>query len=273
MTAEEFNVILEKRIEVIRASLVRKAEEYASDEDRLYNFKAMARMSKCRPMRAWLGVAVKPLNDLIDMVNSGKAYPAERWDEKLMDAINYLILLEGMTHEEPVRVDMTHEEPVSVDIRKTLMRTPRPWHNVFMSMAEELAKRSKDPSTQVGALIVDQRRRIISGGFNGPPHSCIDRNVPTDRPAKYDWFVHAELNAILFAHCDLLGCTMYVTGIPCIKCILAIAQSGIDEVFYGVNTPVMCNHEEQDRVIEIANACEIHLSCLDNSLARGHMDP
>ena len=57
------------------------------------------------------------------------------------------------------------------------MRNPTPWDDVFMEMAHVIAKRSKDPSTQVGAVIVDQSNRIVSLGFNGPPRCVVDSAV------------------------------------------------------------------------------------------------
>jgi dCMP deaminase len=139
------------------------------------------------------------------------------------------------------------------------MRTPRDWDVVFMSMAMQLAHRSKDEETQVGALIVDIDHRILSGGFNGPPFTADDSVVPKVRPEKYKWFIHAELNALFFAHCKLNLATMYVTGVPCHNCMLAIAQNGIIRVVFGGKTPQMCDTAEQQLVEEIARTCGVKI--------------
>ena len=76
------------------------------------------------------------------------------------------------------------------------------WDEYFMGIALLAAKRSKDPSTQVGACIVDQNNVILTTGYNGFPKGCSDDEFPWDREGevtKYPYVVHAELNAILNA--------------------------------------------------------------------------
>lgn len=103
------------------------------------------------------------------------------------------------------------------------------WEKRFIEMADLVASWSKDPSTKVGAVIVDQNKRIISVGFNGYP-----KNIPDDdldiRENKYAKVLHAEKNAILFAKRDLKDCEMFCTHIPCSQCASAIIQSDISTV-------------------------------------------
>ncbi|MBR3806259.1 MAG: dCMP deaminase family protein [Clostridia bacterium] len=112
------------------------------------------------------------------------------------------------------------------------------WDEYFMGVALLAAQRSKDPSTQVGACIVDKDKRIISTGYNGFPHGCSDDDFPWNRDetkgeTKYQFVVHAELNAILNAGGkNLFGSTVYVALFPCNECAKAIIQSGIKEVIY-----------------------------------------
>ena len=107
-----------------------------------------------------------------------------------------------------------------------------------MGVALLAAERSKDPSTQVGACIVDSEKRILSTGYNGFPHGCSDDEFPWNRDealgeTKYQFVVHAELNAILNASGkSLAGSTLYVGLFPCNECAKAIIQSGIREVIY-----------------------------------------
>ena len=110
------------------------------------------------------------------------------------------------------------------------------WDEYFMGIAMLAAKRSKDPSTQVGACIVSQDNIIISTGYNGMPKGCSDDEFPWERSGedtKYPYVVHAELNAILNARGkDLTGAKLYVALFPCNECAKAIIQSGIEEVVY-----------------------------------------
>lgn len=112
------------------------------------------------------------------------------------------------------------------------------WDEYFMGIAVLSAKRSKDPSTQVGACIVNKDKRIISVGYNGMPRCCSDDDFPWDKnenplDSKYLYVCHAELNAIL--NCDrgnVRDCICYTTLFPCNECAKAIIQSGMSEVVY-----------------------------------------
>ncbi len=111
------------------------------------------------------------------------------------------------------------------------------WDEYFMGIAVLSSMRSKDPSTQVGACIVDSEKKIISVGYNGMPHCCSDDEYPWDKNeglgSKYLYVCHAELNAILNSHNgSVSGSTVYTTLFPCNECAKAIIQSGISEVVY-----------------------------------------
>jgi dCMP deaminase len=104
------------------------------------------------------------------------------------------------------------------------------WALRFNQMAELVASWSKDPSTQVGAVIARQNK-IISVGFNGYPHGISDSAETDEREMKYLKTLHAEENAILFAKRDLDGCEIYVTHFPCPNCAAKIIQTGITAVY------------------------------------------
>ena len=112
------------------------------------------------------------------------------------------------------------------------------WDEYFMGVAILAGMRSKDPSTQVGACIVDNDNKILSQGYNGLPRGCSDDEFPWDREGdmletKYPYVVHAELNAILNSRgTSLVGSKIYVALFPCNECAKAIIQSGIKEVVY-----------------------------------------
>jgi len=111
------------------------------------------------------------------------------------------------------------------------------WDEYFMGMAHLSALRSKDPSTQVGAVIVSPANKVVSIGYNGLPKGCSDDEYPWDREGsaletKYAYVVHAELNAILNSPMPVTGCRIYVSLFPCNECAKAIIQSGIKEIVY-----------------------------------------
>lgn len=112
------------------------------------------------------------------------------------------------------------------------------WDDYFMGVSLLAAQRSKDPNTQVGACIVDDQNRILSTGYNGFPQGCSDDDFPWNRDenlgeTKYQFVVHAELNAVLNARGkNLSGSKLYVSLFPCHECAKAIIQSGVSEVVY-----------------------------------------
>lgn len=111
------------------------------------------------------------------------------------------------------------------------------WDEYFMGVALLSSKRSKDPSTKVGACIVNKNKKIIGIGYNGFPNGCSDDEFPWEREGaflecKYPYVVHAEPNAILNATTSLENATIYVTLFPCNECVKLIIQSGIVEIVY-----------------------------------------
>ena len=111
------------------------------------------------------------------------------------------------------------------------------WESYFMGIAHLSAMRSKDPNTQVGAVIVDEDKKVVSIGYNGFPKGCDDDAYPwtSDGSAlesKYVYVVHAELNAILNSRRPVKGCTIYVSRFPCHECAKAIIQTGIKSIVY-----------------------------------------
>lgn len=111
------------------------------------------------------------------------------------------------------------------------------WDNRFIDLAKLVGSWSKDPSTQVGAVIVDNNNRIISVGYNGFPQGIIDDERLDNRETKYKIIVHGEINAILFANKSVEGCTLYTIPFePCPRCASLIIQSGIKRVVSYKNT-------------------------------------
>ena len=116
------------------------------------------------------------------------------------------------------------------------------WEEYFMLCALLARERSKDPSTQVGAVIV-KNNRILSVGYNGTPRGMSDEEMPWNSlgekngnilEVKNSFVIHAEANALdnLPVGTDLEGATMYVSLSPCPECAKRIAQSKIKRVVY-----------------------------------------
>lgn len=106
------------------------------------------------------------------------------------------------------------------------------WNEYFISIAEQVATRSKDPSTKTGCVIVDEQHRPVSFGYNGFVGGCDESKMTQERPMKYHLVIHSEMNAILFANRDLAGCTLYSLYAPCENCLKHIIQSGIHDIVY-----------------------------------------
>ena len=113
------------------------------------------------------------------------------------------------------------------------------WDDYFMGVAQLSAHRSKDPSTQVGACIVNSKKRIIGIGYNGFPAGCSDDKLPWDREGdyldtKYPYVCHAEMNAITNSSNkpELDGASIYVSLFPCNDCAKLIIQVGIKEIVF-----------------------------------------
>jgi len=118
------------------------------------------------------------------------------------------------------------------------------WDDYYGAMVLVVAMRSPDPSTKCGAVIVDEENRVVSLGYNGAPRGFDDSDIPWDiRPDKYFWVIHSEENALFNAHQDVTGCTMYITGRPCYRCLGRILHSGIKRIVYGKGWTVRGNAE------------------------------
>lgn len=108
----------------------------------------------------------------------------------------------------------------------------RKWDIRFLQLAKHIAGWSKDPSTKVGSVVVDEQRHIVSTGFNGFARGIDDSDERlNNRELKYKLVIHAEKNALIHAQRDLRGCTLYIWPMPpCSQCAAAIIQSGITRI-------------------------------------------
>lgn len=139
------------------------------------------------------------------------------------------------------------------------------WDEYFMGIAEEVAKKSKDPSSKNGCVIVDERHRPVSFGYNGTIQGADESKMTlTERPMKYYFSIHSEMNAVLFAGRDLTGYTIYNTIATCENCLKYCLQAGIKRFVYKElrvhshktdKAKSMTNIDTDEAVIRLLAAC------------------
>jgi dCMP deaminase len=110
------------------------------------------------------------------------------------------------------------------------------WTEYFLNIAEQVKLKSKDQSTQIGAVIVGEDKEVLSTGYNSFPRGLDDSlQERQERPEKYFWMEHAERNAIYNAArigVSLKNSTIYLTsGLPCMDCARGIVNSGVKTVY------------------------------------------
>jgi dCMP deaminase len=142
------------------------------------------------------------------------------------------------------------------------------WDRRFITQAHQVATWSKDPSTQVGVVVVfesDHDPRVQA--YNGMPRGLDDaRPERWDRPVKYLWVEHAERNAVALAArrgTSLLGCTAYITHPPCADCARSLIQAGIVRVV----APVIPHAEDetQPQASTWRDSCSLALDMLQEA--------
>lgn len=111
------------------------------------------------------------------------------------------------------------------------------WDECFMRMAHVIADRSKDPNTQAGAVVANQKNVVVGLGYNGWPRGIETDELPWDREGKlsetkYAYVVHAEENAVYNSNARTEGCKLYCTLFPCNECSKTIIQNGIVEIIF-----------------------------------------
>lgn len=124
-----------------------------------------------------------------------------------------------------------------------------------MAIARTIAQEfSKDPSTKVGAVIVDERNRIVSTGYNGMPPK-VKEGALWDN--KRPFVKHAEENAMLYSYRYLGGCQVYVTHAPCIRCLTQLWTVGVRAIFYDTfGTKSHPSVDDARDLITFINACD-----------------
>lgn len=131
------------------------------------------------------------------------------------------------------------------------------WDHYLLWIAEMVSVKSPDPATKHGCVLADAQHRLIATGYNGPVQGVDDTAVPLTRPAKYNWLIHAEANAILFAHGELRGATAYVTGYPCAACFRMLLQAGVTRIVHGPRYSQCVSSEERAACATMASQLHV----------------
>jgi dCMP deaminase len=141
------------------------------------------------------------------------------------------------------------------------------WTEYFLNIAEQVKLKSKDKSTQIGAVIVGADNEVLSTGYNSFPRGLDDsKEERQERPEKYFWFEHAERNAIYNAArigVSLKNSTIYLTsGLPCMDCARGIVNSGIKVVWCKTECTTKNKEkwvESQTKSLQLLNECGVQV--------------
>ena len=141
------------------------------------------------------------------------------------------------------------------------------WTEYFLSLAEVVKLKSKDQSTQIGAVVVGEGKNVLSTGYNSFPRGLDDSlQERQERPEKYFWIEHAERNAIYNAALEgvsLKNSTIYLTsGLPCMDCARGIVNSGI-KIVWCKRVCTTKNKEKweesQMKSLQLLNECGVEI--------------
>lgn len=128
------------------------------------------------------------------------------------------------------------------------------WHQRFLQLADQIGNWSKDPIVKVGAIIVDENRRIIGTGYNGFARGVKDTSSRYEnKTLKKQIVIHAEVNAILNCVSSMENSTLYVTYLPCPTCAGIIIQVGISKVIAKSNSRDARHKDQIDLTIQLFN--------------------
>ena len=129
------------------------------------------------------------------------------------------------------------------------------WVERYIKLAREVSTWSKDPSRQIGAVVISNSGQVLAQGYNGFPRGIFDRPERyNNRELKYKLVVHAEMNCIYNATrngTSLNGASLYVWGLPvCNECAKGIIQVGITNVIWSTDEEIPPIWEESMRLTQ-----------------------
>lgn len=138
------------------------------------------------------------------------------------------------------------------------------WADYFRGLAKYIATKSKDPTTQVGAVAVGPSKEVLETGYNGLPRGVLDLPERMERPAKYLWTAHAEENLVATAaRSRLKGATVYVTHLCCNGCTRMLINAGVTRVVCDTGRTSM-PQEQFDVALKMLKEADVELVLLED---------
>lgn len=142
------------------------------------------------------------------------------------------------------------------------------WKNYFLGLAKVASQRSHDIHTQHGCVITDDKHRILGVGYNGFPKGLDDSQLPTNRPDKYPWMIHAERNALSNCVVRPDNGIAYVTGQCCNDCIMALWQEGVKTVIMAKSHGThLFDEKQQEHFDKFVKLSGISIEYIENDLS------
>jgi len=141
------------------------------------------------------------------------------------------------------------------------------WDSYFMTLAFVIARRSIDPRTKHGAVLVAADKRVLSIGYNGPIRGSIDANIPLTGELKYPYMIHSEENCLLNYHGgreDLKGAIMFITGKPCSRCLRMMLQKGIKNIVQGPLKSFCVDQDDDEASINMLIGQNVNVKNYEN---------
>jgi dCMP deaminase len=155
------------------------------------------------------------------------------------------------------------------------MNDERPdWEEVWLDVADTVAKRSKCSRAKIGAVIVSKTQRIESTGYNGPAAnyvadgSCVNwcprgrGEAPLDNMYDACPAIHAEANALMYVDRSRIeGGTIYITDVACMQCAKLVSNSGVARVIMRLSS--RASHRRPYEVIEYLKKCKLEVVVIE----------
>ena len=204
--------------------------------------------------------------EIVDLIAIAKQEEEAKWRQKhyRLQPLNHSLsglpltgrVVGSLIEAESLRVELCSKNHLHADyvtIKETYDPiTPSPayiggrpsWDDYLIGLAFAVSQRSHDSQTKHGCVLTDQDHRILGTGYNGFPRGMDDKELPTTRPEKYDWMIHSEINALSNCSIRPYNGICYLTGEPCLPCLMQLHQNGIKKVICGAKYCWQKNDEE-----------------------------
>ncbi|ASV44485.1 dCMP deaminase-like protein [Salicola phage SCTP-2] len=150
---------------------------------------------------------------------------------------------------------MTHFSYFHQNDELKLFNLDSKWLSRFLSLAMDVSSWSKDPSSKVGAVLINSDKKVIGVGYNGLSRqysSKDEQKILQDRNLKYPRIIHAEPNCISNTEQRITSDdVMFITHQPCVGCINKMTQAGIRKIIFKYDEYVAQRFDFQESINEL----------------------